>query len=364
MRRIVKPAVASLVVSALVISARASQPALAAVPAEPQAWGRIELIGAELFGVDSSHSYIGFTIGFLGLTKVRGAFKSYKAAILYDEKDPTRSAVRAVFDAASIDTGNEMRDKDLLGEPFFGVKKYPHLVFDSGRIEKTGIDHYLVHGTLEIRGIRREIAIPMVQTVPRKPDTAWGNIRVGANGGVHLKRTDFGITGGEFWGNKALSDDVEIDIEVLGTRNNWDKMTFDSSPKGPSIGETLAKTIEGAGVTAAVAQYRELKEKQAGNYNFAPDELKVLANRLLQHRRLPEALAIFQLAADDAPKDSVVQARLGETWATLGDRQKALDSYRKAYELAPDNPEAVLMIRRLEATSTAVEKSSHVSENE
>ncbi|HKD10600.1 MAG TPA: tetratricopeptide repeat protein, partial [Thermoanaerobaculia bacterium] len=99
-----------------------------------------------------------------------------------------------------------------------------------------------------------------------------------------------------------------------------------------------------------------LKEKQAGNYNFAPDELKVLANRLLQHRRLPEALAIFQLAADDAPKDSVVQARLGETWATLGDRQKALDSYRKAYELAPDNPEAVLMIRRLEATSTAVEK--------
>ena len=45
----------------------------------------------------------------------------------------------------------------------------------------------------------------MTQTVARMPDAAWGNIRVGGEGSVKLKRTDFGILGGEFWG-KALAD--------------------------------------------------------------------------------------------------------------------------------------------------------------
>jgi polyisoprenoid-binding protein YceI len=352
LRRTLVTALAGLVV---VASAAVCQPASTSAGPDTGSWGRIGLIGAELFGVDYSHSFVGFTIGFLGMTKVRGAFKSWKAAILYDEKDPTGSAVRAVFDAASIDTGNEMRDKDLQGESFFDVRKYPRLVFDIGRIERTGANHYLVHGTLEIRGVRREIAIPMVQTVSRMADSGWGNIRVGANGSVHLRRTDFGISGGDFWGKKALSDDVDVDLEILGTRNNWDKAMFDASSKGPSIGETLATTIQGAGIAAAVAQYRELKEKKPDNFNFDPDELRVLASRLLQHHRPAEALAILQLAIEAAPKDDSLYARLGETWATLGNREKALDFYRKAQQLS-DSPEAVLMIRRLEETHTAVKK--------
>jgi polyisoprenoid-binding protein YceI len=350
MRRAAQAAVAALVSSALTFSTASS-----AAPPEPEAWGRIELLGAELFGVDQAHSYVGFSIGFLGLTKVRGTFKSYSAAILYDAKDPTRSSVRVVLDATSIDTALEMRDKDLRSERFFDVEKYPRLAFDSGQIEKTGTDHYLVHGTLEIRGIRREIAIPMVQTAPRMPDTAWGNIRIGVSGRVLLKRTDFGISGGEFWGSKALSDEVEIEIDILGTRSNYDEWSFESREK-PSIGETLARTIESNGVGAAVAQFRELKEKQAGKYNFEPDQLTLLANRLLQHRRISEALEIFQLAAEVEPKESVVYSRLGETWAALGDREKALGFYRKSRELAPDNPEAVVMLRRLEAAPGPAKK--------
>jgi polyisoprenoid-binding protein YceI len=104
----------------------------------PPDWGRIELVGAELFGADTAHSYVGFTIGFLGLTKVRGTFKAYTAAILYDEKDPTRSSVTVVFDPATIDTGLEGRDKDLTGPRFFDVETYPRMVFQSRSIERTG----------------------------------------------------------------------------------------------------------------------------------------------------------------------------------------------------------------------------------
>ena len=313
-------------------------------------WGRIPLLEAELFGVDVAHSYVGFTIGFLGLTKVRGSVRSYSAAILYDEKDPTKSSVTAFFDPATIDTGNEMRDKDLKGERFFDVSKHPRMFFQSNSIERTGPDRYLVRGTLEIRGVKRPIAIPMTQTVPRVPDVGWGNVRVGGSGRVTIKRTDFGITGAEFWGQKALADDVELEIDILCNRYNFDRWNYDSHEK-PSVGEALEKTLLARGAAAAVSQYRELKEKHAADYNFSIGQLTLVANRLLQRRRFQEALEIWKLAAETAPAETTIQARLGETYAALGDRPRALAFYRKALELSPDNPEAIEMLRRLESVS-------------
>jgi len=321
----------------------------AAAQAPPPEWGRIDLVGAELFGADTAHSYVGFTIGFLGLTKVRGTFKEYTAAILYDEKDPTRSSVTVVFDPATIDTGLEGRDKDLKGPRFFDVERYPRMIFQSRSIERTGRDSYLVHGTLEMHGVRRDVSIPMTQTVQRMPDTAWGNMRVGCSGAVKLKRTDYGILGNEFWGKKTLSDEVEVEISILGNRFNFDKWSFDSRQK-PSVGEAMWQALTEKGIEAAVTRYRELKEKSANDYNFATDQVALVASRLLQHRRLREALEVYQLAAAEAPKETVLQARIGEISAALGNRETALAAYRKALELAPQNAEAMEMVRRLEAS--------------
>jgi len=325
---------------------------LLAAPSHAGDWGRVELVGAELFGMDQAHSSVGFTIGFMGLTRVRGTFRSYSAAILYDEKDPSRSSATVVIDAASIDTDMDVRDKDLRGPRFFDVEKYPRIVFQSRSIEKAGKDRYIVHGTLEMHGVTHEVAIPMTQTVARMPDSGWGNMRIGGAGGVKVKRTDFGILGGEFWGAKALSDDVEIEIAILGNRYNFDRWSFDSREK-PSIGEVLARTVDSAGAEAAVGRYRELKEKNPGDYNFAVDQITLAANRLLQHRRFPEALALFRLAAEESPKETVVQARIGEIHAAMGNRDAALAAYRKALELAPQNPEAIEMVQRLESRVSA-----------
>ncbi len=312
-----------------------------AVEAPAPSWGRIPLVEAELFGVDTAHSYVCFTIGFLGLTKVRGLVRSYSAAVLYDEKDPARSSVTVFL---------EMRDKDLKGERFFDVGKHPRMFFQSDSIERTGPDRYVVHGTLEIRGVKRPLAIPMTQTVPRAPDSAWGNVRVGGSGRVTIKRTDFGVLGAEFWGQKALSDEVELEIDILCNRFNFDKWSYDSREK-PSIGEALEKTLLAEGAGAAVSRFRDLKEKHSEDYNFGAGQLTLLANRLLQRRRFQDALEIWKLAAETSPAETTIQARLGETYAALGDRSRALAFYRKALELSPDNPEAIEMLRRLEKTS-------------
>src|SRR6185436_4080952 len=134
---------------------------------------RIDLIGAEIFSIDRAHSILGFTIGFLGMSKVRGAFNDYGATILYDDVHPERSSVTLVIDPKSIDTANEGRDKDLQGEKFFDVAKYPNIRFQSTSIEPKGKDRWLVHGDLTIKGKTKSIAIPMQRTAPRGPDKAW-----------------------------------------------------------------------------------------------------------------------------------------------------------------------------------------------
>lgn len=322
----------------------------ASVSARP-IWGRIELIGAEPFAADTLHSYLGFSIGFMGMTKVRGSFRSYSACVLFDEKDPTGSSATVVIDPASIDTAFESRDKDLKSASFFDVEKFPRILFQSQRIERVGPDRYVVHGTLEIKGVARSIDLPMTQTVARLPDTGWGNIRIGGSGAATIRRSDFGVLGNDFWGKKVLAEDVEMTIELLAIRPNHDLWGFDLNDR-PSIGEVMWKTFEGSGIEAALAKYRELKEKQPNDYNFSASQLAIVGHRLFQRRRLPEALSVYELAIASGPKDpSTIACKIGEVHAAMGERGAAVAAYRKVLDVNKDNAEAIEMLRRLDPPS-------------
>jgi polyisoprenoid-binding protein YceI len=324
-----------LVVLALAFAVHAQQPST----------GRIDLIGAEIFSIDRSHSFVGFTIGFVGLTKVHGTFNDLSATILYDDAHPERSSMTMVIEAASIDTNSKQRDGDLLGDSWFATDKHPKITFRSTRIEPKGANRYLVHGELTMKGVTREIAIPMTRTVPRQLDSGWGNVRVGGTGTVTIKRSDFGITGPEFWG-KALSDDVEIQLDILGSRPNYDRWGYQSKDK-PSIGEVLQKTVETNGAAAAVAQFRELRAQKPNDYNFGPGQVNLVILRLMQQRKVQDALTLLTAAAEAYPDESGFHARMGEAYAMLGDKASALREYEKAHAMNPDGLEAVEMLRRL-----------------
>jgi polyisoprenoid-binding protein YceI len=306
---------------------------------------RIDLIGAEIFSVDRGHSHLGFTIGFLGMSKVRGTFNDYGMTILYDEVHPERSSVTLLIDAKSIDTGMQSRDKDLQGEPFFDVAKHPHIRFQSTRIEPKGKDRWLVHGDLTIKGTTKSIAIPMQRTAQRGPDPGWGNIRVGGAGSVTIKRKDFGINGPEFW-SAALADDVTIDLDILGNRFNYDRWSWASREK-PSIGEVLWKTLESDGAAAAAARLRELKKTAADQYNFDPGQVGIAVSRLMQRRKAAEALLLLDAAIELFPDQPGFYARSGEAYAVLGKREDAIRMHEKSRELMPDGTETAEMLRRL-----------------
>lgn len=325
--------------------------ATSALAAEKPATAIDLLGGAEVFSIDRSHSYLGFSIGFLGLTTVRGTFRDYGATIVYDDAHPERSSMTVVIDPASIDTGTRQRDDDLKGATFFDVAHFPDITFQSTRIEKKGDkkanEQYLLHGNLTIKGVTKEIALPVTRTVHRAPDAAWGNIRIGGTGSVVIQRRDFHIDGNEFWGaEKTLSNDVTITLDILGNRPNYDRWTFQSKEK-PSIGEVALQTLESSGAAAAVERVRTLKRDQPNDYNFGAGQLGIAVNRLMQHGKFDDALALLEVGRELYPEEPGFWARSGEAYAIRGDKARAVAMYEMARELSKNGTEATEMLRRL-----------------
>ncbi|MDA2932176.1 YceI family protein [Nitrospinae bacterium AH-259-F20] len=173
--------------------------------AAPEAWS------ADRYKIDPVHTFVGFAVRHLVISKVRGQFNEFSGTILYDEDDITKSSVAITIKAASIDTRHAKRDSDLRSPDFLDVKRFPTITFRSSRVEKRG-EGYVAVGTLTIHGVPREVELPftLLGTV-RDP---WGNTRIGVEAALTINRKDFGIVwdgrmdnGGLVVGNK-----VEITI--------------------------------------------------------------------------------------------------------------------------------------------------------
>ncbi|HEU5261310.1 MAG TPA: YceI family protein [Gemmatimonadales bacterium] len=314
----------------------------------PPGWG--SAIDAEKFDVDFAHSEIGFSIRFMGLTNVRGRFKEYAGTIMYVDKDVAKSTVSVLIQAKSIDTGTEFRDRDLRGPSFFNVDSFPTILFQSTRIDRTG-SGFVARGPFTLRGVTREIAIPFTQMHGKMKD-AWGNTRIGFAGSLRLDRTDYGITGSNFWNQfvdltrMALADTVEIDLTVEGIIWNFSRRNFPARPGTKSLAEALNQTLDERGLDAALARYREL-QRDTATYSTGEAQLNTLGYKLLQAGKVAEAIAMFQLNVESFPQSSNVYDSLGEAYLAKGDRTAARSNYQKALAMNPQNVGAMEVLRWL-----------------
>jgi CubicO group peptidase (beta-lactamase class C family) len=122
-----------------------------------------------------------------------------------------------------------------------------------------------------------------------------------------------------------------------------------------SIAEALRDTVERQGVQAALREYRDLKARQSERYEFGEAELNSLGYfLLLDKRHADDAIAVFRLNAEEYPRAWNVYDSLGEVYMEVGDREKAIASYKKSLELNPANGNAAAMLKRLEARPTKV----------
>jgi len=165
------------------------------------------------FQIDKTHSEAAFQVRHL-ISKVRGRFTDFDGAIAFDEAEPQRSTVSFTIQADSIDTGVADRDAHLRSTDFFAVDQYPTITFRSTAIAPKGNDEFLVTGDLTMRGVTRQVVIP-VSYLGAAVDP-WGNQKIAFEGEVSLNRKDYGLT----WnaaletGGFLVGDDVKVSLSV------------------------------------------------------------------------------------------------------------------------------------------------------
>ena len=116
--------------------------------------------------------------------------------------------------------------------------------------------------------------------------------------------------------------------------------------KESSLAERLSQTLEKDGIEAMIARYKVLKTQAGPDIYVSESDMNAFGYRLLTKKRFAEAIAVFKLNVEAYPQSANVYDSLGEAYATHGDTQLAIETYRKALELDPqmESAKAALQI--------------------
>jgi len=105
--------------------------------------------------------------------------------------------------------------------------------------------------------------------------------------------------------------------------------------------------LDEEGLDAALTLYAELRRQPEGEVVFSENDFNILGYRLLGEERFEEAIAIFALNVEAYPESWNVYDSLGEAYMRKGDRDRAIELYRRSLELNPENNNAVAMLATL-----------------
>lgn len=163
--------------------------------------------------IDTSHSSIEFGVRHLGISTVRGRFRTFSGTVDVDEDGRVR-AIDVTIDPASIDTGVGDRDQHLRSGDFFDVAHFPTIAFQSTAAERRGDGTLRVTGDLTMRGQTHPVTF---EVEPAQSVTdPWGNRRVAATATGKLNRKDWGLTWNQVLelGALMVGEDVTFTIEI------------------------------------------------------------------------------------------------------------------------------------------------------
>ena len=298
------------------------------------------------FDIDWPHSAVEFSVRFMGLSTVRGAFATFGGTLMYNPNSIPGSSISVVIETKSINTNVASRDKDLRSENFFDAEKFPLITFHSEKTEKSK-EGFVAHGPLTMHGVTRPVAIQFVQIHPVSAD-AWGNRRVGFFGHVSLSRKDYGILGTKFWnseydpGKMSISDNVDIDLTLEAEVSQVERWT---TPRGDSLLAAAATK----GIKTVLSEFRAAASDTSSSLGkISEGMLSTVTVKLMHRGQYADAVDAYQLAIDLHPKASWALAGLGEAQLMLGRRPLAVDNFRKALSTDSTNTVASEYLRYLQ----------------
>mgnify|MGYP002624467706 CR=1 FL=1 len=301
---------------------------------------------SQFYPIDASHSYLGFSIKYMGYAKVKGRFEKFKGSFRYDENDLGKTSVSFTVDVASIDTDNDWRDKDLRSANWFDIESYPQMHFISHLVEEADEGFNLI-GELTIKDVTKTVTIKMEPPSGVLKDIR-GDLQVIFNGGFKLNRKDFGVEG-KNWskvkeGITAVGEEVDIELTMLGKQIQ--KNNFKNWVGGPERPQgKLYQIAANEGVEEALKVFEEMKADSENPISAAA--LGMAASMFLKEEKVDIALKLFEANLKAFPDDARVYDSYAEALAWAGNLEEAAKYYKMALEKDPDNTNAGEVLRHL-----------------
>ncbi|NEA29200.1 YceI family protein [Actinomadura bangladeshensis] len=175
--------------------------------------GGTELPAPGPWTIDPAHSTVGAVAQHLGLSSVRGRFAAFEGRIEVAEP-AEESRVTARIEAASIDTGNKMRDDHLRSADFMNADVNPVIAYDGEGLTAAGPDRWTVHGRLTLNGITQPVDLDMIYL--GSGSDLWGGVRAAFRATAELRRADFGIRFNQILeaGVALVGESLRVELEI------------------------------------------------------------------------------------------------------------------------------------------------------
>jgi hypothetical protein len=149
---------------------------------------------------------------------------------------------------------------------------------------------------------------------------------------------------------RAINGDLLPEIPNLNNPMRVGCMTCHrGAPRPLMLEDTLGTVARNLGADSAVAAYGRLRQQYYGRstYDFGERSLSTLATRLAAEGRQAEARRILELNAQQFPNSAGVAVELGRALEATGERDRAIEQYRRALQIQPNNRMAQERLRAL-----------------
>jgi polyisoprenoid-binding protein YceI len=163
---------------------------------------------AEYRQVQTNESGVGFGYTQMGVP-MQGHFGKFDARLDFDTSRPERAKAKIVIDIASIDTGSEEANAEVVGKAWFDTAEHPTATFISSSLKALGGNRYEARGKLAIKGRTRDVIVP----VAFKANGSKGSFE----GVLNIKRLDFAIGEGLWSDVGTVADEIQIHFHFVVT---------------------------------------------------------------------------------------------------------------------------------------------------